>query len=976
MEEVINEVEEVIDPTDQALLERDWLTTEDLWRSLVEDKGFVLIRLNPTSKVPYEPRWKNKVHHRPFDRIGLQESMNAGIITGANSGIIVLDVDNPEEFQKLNRELPPTFTVKTAKGAHYYFKIPDVDTDLYRNRAKGSYDIRATMGYVVAPGSIHPSGIVYEIINDIAPVEPPQWILDESKAHLKAIDRLQVHQKYRKKHGQDYEDLKEVDIRSIKVAPQIYERITEGYPEDTDDRSKVDFGVICSLLKAGCSDAEIKWIFTQYSIGGKSDEHPDKYGYLQTTIDNAFEAVADEIEDEESLTDTPWRTVALPDEDTLDAPYRTLCEYASRDLRRILEEHGNTVTPQRTQDLRKVITTYCAMANRKIQGRIAFPLPTGYGKTTSIVAFLARASSMGMLGFKERHVEFSIAITAFKVSELCNLKRSLVDAGVPEELICLHHSYRYNEDYLDTDGNSTKTGYAPLPATYKVDPETGAPMKDSDGKPLVDTRRPILLLTHNKAKTKGEGDFEALISGRTMLIWDESMLSTEAGAVSVMKIGEAISRLENASRSLQYSMNDTAHLKDIMEFEGIRKTAKYLQTCLDEVWEEIGRQHGGLPKRVLPFDAEPEILHGEMIGIIDELLRLESSDRMAECLGELKLFTRITRYEAAVELNRTNNNHMVVRFEIVMPDAVENIVILDASTWINVLMKLDKTIALPEGIQATLSYDGTTLYRIPFNSGRGEIFKELQTNDRGLLDTIEEIVRRHPNEAILFFTPKERDGVNSQALIEDYLQSKGHNIHAGFGDTFMRFNWMTHGNYTASNKLSHCTVMIFVGMLHKPQYVYRAQAIAQTRDLTTTITKADEARIKAAGHATDAHQGINRGAGRVIKGDTAQPVNAYFTYLNNDLVEYLSTVMPGAKHEVYDTETLKPKTQFEACIRATKKYLEELPETIRKISKWELNKSVPEMSDAGKTTREKVSVHIAALQDIPWRSEKRSWVRC
>ena len=85
---------------DQALMNRDWNETDQLWRSLVEEMGFILIRLMPTTKQPLDSRWGNKIKHKAYERIDLQESMNAGIVCGPESGVIVLDVDDVEGSQR------------------------------------------------------------------------------------------------------------------------------------------------------------------------------------------------------------------------------------------------------------------------------------------------------------------------------------------------------------------------------------------------------------------------------------------------------------------------------------------------------------------------------------------------------------------------------------------------------------------------------------------------------------------------------------------------------------------------------------------------------------------------------------------------------------------------------------------------------------------------------------------------------------
>ena len=188
-----------------------------------------------------------------------------------------------------------------------------------------------------------------------------------------------------------------------------------------------------------------------------------------------------------------------------------------------------------------------------------------------------------MLGFNQKHKEFSIAITAFKVGELCSLYRALLDAGVPEHMISLCHSYKHSEEHIDYHGNVTKDGYAAESATYIIDPETTKPKLGENKKPIVDTNKPILLLTHNKTKIAGGHDFDNLISGRTMVIWDESLLSTEAGAVSVTKISTAVSHLETVARAMRCSIKDTSHLRELLDVEAVKKTAAYLRESSESV---------------------------------------------------------------------------------------------------------------------------------------------------------------------------------------------------------------------------------------------------------------------------------------------------------------------------------------------------------------------------------------------------------
>lgn len=121
---------------------------------------------------------------------------NVGIATGAVSGLLVLDLDSDEAVAEAEAlGLPDTLTVRTGKGLHAYFQHPGGKVG---NRAgiKPGWDIRGDGGYVVGPGSLHPSGKRYEWqhppgLFGLAPM--PNWLasLLNSPAESKAKQPVQ-----------------------------------------------------------------------------------------------------------------------------------------------------------------------------------------------------------------------------------------------------------------------------------------------------------------------------------------------------------------------------------------------------------------------------------------------------------------------------------------------------------------------------------------------------------------------------------------------------------------------------------------------------------------------------------------------------------------------------------------------------------------------------------------------------------------
>lgn len=88
---------------------------------------------------------------------------NIGIVTGAVSGIDVVDCDSIDGKNALNEYLSDTFltpVVKTPKGWHYYFRHkPGLANGV---RILRDCDLRTTGGYIIAPPSMNGEGLHYE----------------------------------------------------------------------------------------------------------------------------------------------------------------------------------------------------------------------------------------------------------------------------------------------------------------------------------------------------------------------------------------------------------------------------------------------------------------------------------------------------------------------------------------------------------------------------------------------------------------------------------------------------------------------------------------------------------------------------------------------------------------------------------------------------------------------------------------------
>ena len=105
----------------------------------------------------------------------VRDYCNIAIKTG--NGLFVLDVDNLDALEKIEK-LPPTLTCITGSGGkHLYFRtglrIPNSVSKIAKD-----IDVRCDGGYAIVPPSIHLSGSPYYWVNQNEPIaDCPEWLI-------------------------------------------------------------------------------------------------------------------------------------------------------------------------------------------------------------------------------------------------------------------------------------------------------------------------------------------------------------------------------------------------------------------------------------------------------------------------------------------------------------------------------------------------------------------------------------------------------------------------------------------------------------------------------------------------------------------------------------------------------------------------------------------------------------------------------
>jgi putative DNA primase/helicase len=175
-QKAVNEQSSVFSPLDAAL-------------KYAED-GFSVLPLVAKQKYPLpgthgskEATTDKKVIKKTFKN----KELNIGVATGEISAFFVLDIDGEDGEASLNKltdefgELPSTVEIKTGKGRHLLFQIPDGKCIKNSTSQVGkNIDIRGDGGYVVVPPSIHPNGNRYEGDIDRKNIsEAPTWLISK-----------------------------------------------------------------------------------------------------------------------------------------------------------------------------------------------------------------------------------------------------------------------------------------------------------------------------------------------------------------------------------------------------------------------------------------------------------------------------------------------------------------------------------------------------------------------------------------------------------------------------------------------------------------------------------------------------------------------------------------------------------------------------------------------------------------------------
>jgi hypothetical protein len=534
-------------------------------------------------------------------------------------------------------------------------------------------------------------------------------------------------------------------------------------------------------------------------------------------------------------------------------------------LEGLIRGYGNSLSPEHYQALLEVSNLYSKILFGQTSGRLVVSLDCGLGKTLSVVAL---ATAITKLGLKTK----SVMICQSRISELCLLNDALIEAGVPPESIGLVHAYQYDQKLQVvageplTDLGDVKKGYAAKPANAKEN----------------SSQFQFLLVSHSKIKSKRDIVQHTQFKGqpRSLTIWDESFVSTEATCVGLRDLRVAIVEYEGFKQH---------------DLETVDPFISWLKKSHDVLANEEKAQQAGCKAQAIYLppltDAESQLYEG--------FAQYKPRDKRSEWRMMLREMVAMAADPVRVSMT---GNEAAIQFSDAVSKELTNLVVLDASYRIRELVRIDPSLREPSFFvhrQNLKSYEDCTLQRLNYFGSR--IAAETPLRAVKVAHEVATVIKGLPqDEAICLFTFKHHHSPKTKShysIIINALQKQGIDLDATItlkdGTTRSRFMWKTWGQETGSNNASHCKHVFLVGVLRQPENQFLAQLIGQSQNLLRDVSKASLSDAVVTELAHLIYQASLRSRARIVDNGKALAANFYLVLDEPRVEKYLSEIMSG-----------------------------------------------------------------------------------
>lgn len=507
-----------------------------------------------------------------------------------------------------------------------------------------------------------------------------------------------------------------------------------------------------------------------------------------------------------------------------------------------LQKFGNTLSPQHEQALFALVDSFTRMASGDLKGRWAFPIPTGCGKTRAVIEWATAVSKLKL--------PFSLVVSASRIEALCTMKRDMIKNGIPRDQIGLIYALS-KEPYSEpaTDDNES---------------------------------RPFLLCSHQMIRSRATNlDLYNTYQGepRSLCIYDESLLVSD---IEYFTVGDICGALAGQIHKYKYQDRDKGTNKhgDILNW--MTERLQRIEYQYDHF--DVGGTNE-LPSPVFVLAPETEQDY-------ERVFRKAGHTLLADFLAANGLPFRMFKYGKAA----------VISYRVVIPEALENIIVLDASYPIRRLEQTDTTLHNAEDLPScagvtfdTLKrFDRVALYRMAKRGSRTSAVQD-KTKMKHLMKDVVHVVKSIPrDEAILVFVYKEHSELaHPTKVLQAELRKAGLK-------TRKNLHIQTWGNETSLNCYANCAHVILVGILHRDLSELAGSMAGQSQDITVEVTRDELDGVCLSERVHCAYQALSRGTCRVMgEPGQAKAMTGYIVEFEDHLENELGKVMPGASWQVW-----------------------------------------------------------------------------
>lgn len=608
------------------------------------------------------------------------------------------------------------------------------------------------------------------------------------------------------------------------------------------------------------------------------------------------------------------------------------------------ERYPNVLSREHELVLREgIIALAKEMLEGSRKGRIAVGLPCGQGKTTAIRAVLWAIAKLKL--------PYTVTVACYKVEQLCSLKRQLTGEdtdeangdGIAPDLIGLKHSYEFNEKRAEK---------------FKENPINSLPPNHAS-EPSEGHDRQFLLVTHEAVKA---GNELPQWLERDLMFYDESLVISESRVLTL---------LAETQTDLFAEISRIQNLAEHHDSEKYGDAARWMTALKDLLVEKLKALDSGSSGDIQVLKIPP--LKSEVVKMLRTLLPERNWPNVAKMLEFANEELRV---------RRDTRGHALITYNITVPDALQNVIITDASDPIRELVEHDGSIQRVEKVRRELAeftmkglggikrFDNVTVYHRRQSGGREAMSQDFRSEANKVMREVNKVIDSRPDEEFLIFTYKERDGVNFERLINKKLGERRF-----FDDMKERVHILTWGNETALNDYQHISNVIMVGVMLQPMSALAGAYMGQKRDLKQ-LDATDERTLRRIRYSEASHliyQGANRGSMRNTQVDEngqsqAMPCNLWVIHFDKELKRRLDRVMPGAGWKPWSSEGSKRVDIYDQSLNVAN-YLQELSE--KGVDRVSIRKLKSDL-DISMTCEKWQRCRDTALENVPWHVQGRS----